>query len=335
MVFASAIASPMTTLVYAALFRACWSFATKQLRSNAMLVGLEMANALDVLTNTVFVLSCAGFVGPERNMEVVLEDVRDMMVQSRRRQILETMRTAARNSTDAARALAALFAGEDEEALLVHAIQKFRRISWSVLKQHPYLVTEGHAIDGQGPRTNDVYALSEPCQLSQCDAFWSHSWHDSGELKWASLTSWCEQFAQENGRAPYLWFDLACIDQASVEDDLRCLPIFLAGCNTLLVTAGLTYASRLWCCLELFVYVTMFVEGDSARTQPAIRLLGNTPEELSNVREAWRSIDISRCECAYPQDRERIISAINSHASSASTSALFATVLMHWLPEHD
>ena len=38
----------------------------------------------------------------------------------------------------------------------------------------------------------------------------------------------------------------ACIDQTSIDDSLACLPVFLAGCNQLLVLAGPTYTSRLW-----------------------------------------------------------------------------------------
>ena len=36
--------------------------------------------------------------------------------------------------------------------------------------------------------------------------------------------------------------------------DLTCLPVFLSGCNQLLVIAGETYTYRLWCMFELFVY---------------------------------------------------------------------------------
>ena len=38
-----------------------------------------------------------------------------------------------------------------------------------------------------------------------------------------------------------LWLDKVCIDQSAMTDDLRCLPVFLAGCNGMLVTSGTTY----------------------------------------------------------------------------------------------
>ena len=40
--------------------------------------------------------------------------------------------------------------------------------------------------------------------------------------------------------------DKACIPQDDIDRSLACLPIFLAGCNGLLIMAGPTYASRLW-----------------------------------------------------------------------------------------
>ena len=48
--------------------------------------------------------------------------------------------------------------------------------------------------------------------------------------------------------------DKACIDQSNIQQSLACLPVFLAGCQTLLVVAGPTYCSRLWCVMELFTF---------------------------------------------------------------------------------
>ena len=48
--------------------------------------------------------------------------------------------------------------------------------------------------------------------------------------------------------------DKACIDQNNIQQSLAGLPVFLAGCQTLLVVAGPTYCSRLWCVMELFTF---------------------------------------------------------------------------------
>ena len=47
----------------------------------------------------------------------------------------------------------------------------------------------------------------------------------------------------------------ACIDQSNIAASLPCLPIFLSGCKELLVVAGDTYTSRLWCVMELFTFL--------------------------------------------------------------------------------
>jgi hypothetical protein len=47
----------------------------------------------------------------------------------------------------------------------------------------------------------------------------------------------------------------ACIDQENIDANLASLPIFLAGCKQLVVLAGTTYPSRLWCVMELYVYL--------------------------------------------------------------------------------
>lgn len=57
------------------------------------------------------------------------------------------------------------------------------------------------------------------------------------------------------------WLDKVRIDQRNIFD-LQCLPIFLAGCDRLLVTKRLNVHVRLWCRLELFIYMQMYVEAD-------------------------------------------------------------------------
>ena len=41
----------------------------------------------------------------------------------------------------------------------------------------------------------------------------------------------------------------ACIDQSNIDASLAVLPIFLAGCQKLLILPGPSYATRLWVCL--------------------------------------------------------------------------------------
>ena len=122
--------------------------------------------------------------------------------------------------------------------------------------------------------------------MGEVTAFLSHSWSDEKEApgaKHALVALWAEQRQELTGKEPTLWLvalaqsapfpshtrarqdntrasprlapqDKACIDQNNIEQSLACLPVFLAGCQTLLVVAGPTYCSRLWCVMELFTF---------------------------------------------------------------------------------
>ena len=105
-------------------------------------------------------------------------------------------------------------------------------------------------------------------------------WHDNVEIKWNLLCKWSNEFNDNYGRDPSLWFarpiffvlkdrwpvaflrnqrialtsrgatslmarlDKLCIDQLDVMEDLAYLPIALASCQVLLVLAGPTYITR-------------------------------------------------------------------------------------------
>jgi len=84
-------------------------------------------------------------------------------------------------------------------------------------------------------------------KFGDVDAFLSHSWHDSGSAKWAALQAWAEAFERAHGRRPTIWLDKACIDQQNIQASLAGLPVYLSGCDSMLVLIGKTYLSRLWC----------------------------------------------------------------------------------------
>merc|ERR1711953_384668 len=91
----------------------------------------------------------------------------------------------------------------------------------------------------------------------QVDAFVSHSWHDDAGKKWRALQEWRNEFKQQNGREPTLWIDKYCIDQKNIDESLACLPVYLSCCKKLLILCGSTYLDRLWCVVELFVFIEM------------------------------------------------------------------------------
>ena len=76
------------------------------------------------------------------------------------------------------------------------------------------------------------------------------------------------------------------------------------------MVAGKTYTSRLWCVMELFVYISMRTEGEQAA--PDIISLGATEQERGEVAQTWTSFDASRCNCFDPRDKDRIFTVIET-----------------------
>mmetsp|Transcript_21045 Transcript_21045/g.62491 ORF Transcript_21045/g.62491 Transcript_21045/m.62491 type:complete len:104 (+) Transcript_21045:85-396(+) len=85
--------------------------------------------------------------------------------------------------------------------------------------------------------------MADHAKLGTCDAFISHSWHDT-EDKWAKLCAWADAFYSRRGRWPNIWLDKFCIDQNNIDRSLAALPIYLTGCKSLVICAGPTYTRR-------------------------------------------------------------------------------------------
>jgi len=83
----------------------------------------------------------------------------------------------------------------------------------------------------------------------------SHSWRDDGAAKFAQLREYASERETASGKPCTIWLDKACIDQDKIEQSLAVLPLFLAGCHDLLVLPGASYGTRLWCIIELYVFL--------------------------------------------------------------------------------
>ena len=159
---------------------------------------------------------------------------------------------ARKENASAAAGVAALVGGGDPTQALKDASALFHCITLDRLTE---------AEMAENTPNPELFKRSEPAALGSVDAFISHSWSDDAPSKWVALQQWRAKFRSEHhGQEPRVWIDKCCIDAArpgGVDLQLRCLPIFLSGCKQLVAFTGSTYISRMWCVMELFVYLQM------------------------------------------------------------------------------
>jgi len=141
--------------------------------------------------------------------------------------------------------VAALIGGREVDAALRVATSKFVVLPLSQLTAADLTSGSDLAAD-----LTSLSARTRPAALGDCSAFVSHSWSDKdGERKYNLL---CDH-KWDTPEPPTIWLDKACIDQSDIDTSLAVLPIFLAGSDTLFILYGATYATRLWCIMEIFV----------------------------------------------------------------------------------
>ena len=121
----------------------------------------------------------------------------------------------------------------------------------------------------------------------------------------------------------------ACIDQKKMADpkhvveSLAVLPVYLSGCKRLLVFAGATYTSRLWCVLELFTFLRM----GALRSAITLLPLATDAEALeesetgglvidqrvmSETLKAFGRFDVRQTRCTVQGDQDRLLTVIES-----------------------
>lgn len=248
--------------------------------------------------------------GPVVHSTSKLQVAAKVVAERREREIQLKLQFARQN---AASTVAGLLRDRDPGDVLEMAKARFRHISWDDLRDRYEIIAGGglSTNDGRGAGT-DLYELSRPASLGACDTFLSHSWHDDPRTKWDALSSWCERFREEHGKAPTLWLDKVCIDQTDISTDLICLPVFLAACQSMLILAGPTYTSRLWCTLELYTYIAM--QGAEASSGKAtIVPLNGDDSNFTRTLSLWKHFDVEECQCFCPEDKSRILSIIEAN----------------------
>ena len=148
-----------------------------------------------------------------------------------------------------------------------------------------------------------LFAKTEACALGDADCFVSHSWSDAGDSKLSTLQSWAA------GAPKFIWLDKACINQSDIEANLQALPIFLSGCKQLVVLLGPTYTSRLWCVVELFVFLRMGGERERLRVY---ELDASAASDKAGAHASVLAFDASRAQCFLPRDRHHLLGVIES-----------------------
>lgn len=149
--------------------------------------------------------------------------------------------------------------------------------------------------------------LAKKGTLGYVDAFISHSWHDDPSQKWVVLQQWREDFKAQNGREPRLWMDNYCIDQDHIENSLACLPVCLAGVSKLVILAGETYLQRLWCLMEIFVFLEM--GGDPSKLEVHMFLNSASTSAYKSKQElltAIKRFDARNAESSTAADTARL-----------------------------
>ena len=106
--------------------------------------------------------------------------------------------------------------------------------------------------------------------------------------------------------------DKACIPQGDIDRSLACLPIFLSGCQQLLIVAGRSYCERLWCVMEIFVYLHM--GGSLDRITIEIIAQQDTVEKDARqlLTAQFACFDAAKAQCFKVEDREKLLAVIEA-----------------------
>ena len=203
-----------------------------------------------------------------------------------------------------AAAVAALIGGGaagGAAAVLARAQSRFRALPVPSLTKEELMNNEG---------SPELSAKASAARLGDVQAFVSHSWSDDGEGKFNRLHEYAAACGGDLA-AVRIWLDKACIDQNRITESLECLPVYLAGCKDLLVLAGQSYHTRLWCVMEIFVYLRM--GGD--RAHMVVRLLNphaGDDEHEHDLALLASKFDAGMSQCFLDGDRQRLLAVIEA-----------------------
>jgi hypothetical protein len=98
--------------------------------------------------------------------------------------------------------------------------------------------------------------------------------------------------------APTVWVTQFCIDQANITSSLKCLPVFLCSCRHFIIASGPTYFGRLWCVMEVFVFLQV----------------GGIPKRMRvyGADLDFANFEARKAECYVAEDKERLLAVVEA-----------------------
>ena len=94
---------------------------------------------------------------------------------------------------------------------------------------------------------------------------------------------------------------------------INCLPIFLTGCQRLLIVAGPTYCSRLWCVMEIFTFLRM----GGTRERIEVKMITHKDHThpaaaKKELKKQFATFDAAKAECFLPKDKHRLLAGVEA-----------------------
>mmetsp|Transcript_17575 Transcript_17575/g.23011 ORF Transcript_17575/g.23011 Transcript_17575/m.23011 type:complete len:726 (+) Transcript_17575:168-2345(+) len=156
-----------------------------------------------------------------------------------------------------------------------------------------------------GSFRKDMTLLSKMCEEGEViDRFVSHSWHDDADAKFDALMRYSKHFKELHGRFPRLWIDIFCIDQdpVSVNNSVKCLPVYLMACNKVLCLGSNKILNRMWCLAEL--YTVYIMSSRNSESKPPLEWMNIDPDFHGSVSR--NDISIWGAKCTLKSDEDEL-----------------------------
>ena len=107
---------------------------------------------------------------------------------------------------------------------------------------------------------------------------------------------------------------MLAVDQNNIKQSLKYLPIFIMASSKMLVLAGPSYFSRMWCAWELFVR-------SIAAPNMSDVIVWAVDQDHQQVAEQMVGFKLEHTSCFKPEDKEHIIQIVQGFKDGAPAFA--------------